>query len=413
MALRRERRAVWRTAPGSLGRDGSLGYGTPTSIRPLALHACSADCPCAAHVPAQENCAIGLICGVAGARRACPREHTTLLQSCNYWKNANQQGLPFTLDPRVLYRGAGLPPSPSRARIRARMLLCSSRDNRSDWRVRRRPQATPSTRSTTASVSCTSFTPTVRAAREPSVKHTQRGVDPMSRERVQGERACMRRGRASSRRVVAPRAAAGIIQRMIIGCADRPLGDGEKILAGMASGASSGILCGPMELIMIQQQRKGGGLVGTAIDMVKAGPATFFRGTLAMMAREGIYAGGFLGLMPVVRRTIRETFPDSVGKTEDSARMAAAFVAGPICGIASHPPDTIKTCLQGDIEGTVYKTYGQTYSKIVSEKGVAALWSGYPWRLFRCDGHARAELGRGGGGLTGGGHGVAPCQRRR
>ena len=30
---------------------------------------------------------------------------TTLLQSTNYWKNAKQQGLPFTMDPRVLYRG--------------------------------------------------------------------------------------------------------------------------------------------------------------------------------------------------------------------------------------------------------------------------------------------------------------------
>ena len=30
---------------------------------------------------------------------------TTLLQSTNYWKNASQQGLPFTLNPAVLYRG--------------------------------------------------------------------------------------------------------------------------------------------------------------------------------------------------------------------------------------------------------------------------------------------------------------------
>ena len=32
---------------------------------------------------------------------------TTLLQSTNYWKNAQQQGLPFTLNPAVLYRGYG------------------------------------------------------------------------------------------------------------------------------------------------------------------------------------------------------------------------------------------------------------------------------------------------------------------
>merc|ERR1719238_728687 len=44
----------------------------------------------------QENCAIGVICGVSD---------TTLLQSTNYYKNAQQQRLPMTLDPRVLYRG--------------------------------------------------------------------------------------------------------------------------------------------------------------------------------------------------------------------------------------------------------------------------------------------------------------------
>ena len=42
---------------------------------------------------------------------ACPRAlrsphaDTTLLQSTNYWKNAAQQGLPFTMNPAVLYRG--------------------------------------------------------------------------------------------------------------------------------------------------------------------------------------------------------------------------------------------------------------------------------------------------------------------
>ena len=40
-----------------------------------------------------ENCAIGAICGTAD---------TTLLQSTNYWKNAQQQRLPFTMNPAVL-----------------------------------------------------------------------------------------------------------------------------------------------------------------------------------------------------------------------------------------------------------------------------------------------------------------------
>ena len=40
-----------------------------------------------------ENCAIGAICGTAD---------TTLLQSTNYWKNASQQRLPFTMNPAIL-----------------------------------------------------------------------------------------------------------------------------------------------------------------------------------------------------------------------------------------------------------------------------------------------------------------------
>ena len=43
-----------------------------------------------------ENLIIGFGCGAGDC---------TLLQSTNYWKNAKQQRLPFTLDPRILYRG--------------------------------------------------------------------------------------------------------------------------------------------------------------------------------------------------------------------------------------------------------------------------------------------------------------------
>ena len=82
------------------------------------------------------------------------------------------------------------------------------------------------------------------------------------------------------------------------------------------------MVCGPIELIMIQQQAKGGGLFSTAVSLMQAGPSTFFRGTLAMMAREGIYAGSFLGMMPVMREQFMQMYPDSIGKTEDSARFS-------------------------------------------------------------------------------------------
>ena len=45
-----------------------------------------------------ENVVMGTICGTADV---------CLLQPTNYWKNASQQGLPFSLKPSVLYRGIG------------------------------------------------------------------------------------------------------------------------------------------------------------------------------------------------------------------------------------------------------------------------------------------------------------------
>jgi hypothetical protein len=235
-----------------------------------------------------ENLQFGALCGWADV---------TLLQGTNYLKNASQQGLPFTLDPRVLYRGY------------------------------------------TANVANNGF--------------------------------C----------IAAQFYLNGIWRKLVTGGSPRPLSDSEKIGGGVFAGALSGIICGPIELVMIQQQRKGGGLMSTSMDMVKGGHV--FRGVTAMMAREGIYAAGFLGVMPVAREYIQKTFPDSMGKTEDTARLSAAFLAGPWCGLASHPPDTLKTCMQGDIEQATYKGYMQTMRHVVAERGVGALWAGFPWRCFR------------------------------
>ena len=80
---------------------------------------------------------------------------------------------------------------------------------------------------------------------------------------------------------------------------------------------------------------------------------------------------------------MKRRYPETLGATDDRARLAATFAAGPICTFSSHPPDTIKTCLQGDIEGRAYVSYSQAARKIVLERGAAALWAGLPWRVFR------------------------------
>ena len=71
------------------------------------------------------------------------------------------------------------------------------------------------------------------------------------------------------------------------------------------------------------------------------------------------------------------------GMTTDQARLCATFVAGPICSFSSHPPDTLKTVLQGDIERSRYSSYTQAARSIVAERGATALWAGLPWRVLR------------------------------
>ena len=55
----------------------------------------------------------------------------------------------------------------------------------------------------------------------------------------------------------------GAVTKVITGGADRAVSDGEKVAAGFIGGGLSGLLCGPAELVMVQQQRFGGSLVST------------------------------------------------------------------------------------------------------------------------------------------------------
>jgi len=176
----------------------------------------------------------------------------------------------------------------------------------------------------------------------------------------------------------------GIMKKLLTAGEKRPLTAAEQIGCGFGAGIGSGVVCGPLELIMIQQQRKGGSIASVGADLVRGGPSIVSRGMLALGLREGIYCAGFMGILPAVRQYIREHYSHTViGRSDDSARLAATFVAGPICSFASHPPDTVKTCMQGDIEQVRFKGYGQTTNVLVAEGGLPALWRGIPWRLFR------------------------------
>ena len=138
---------------------------------------------------------------------------------------------------------------------------------------------------------------------------------------------------------------AGAIGRLLTGGVDRPLGDAEKIGAGLGSGIMSGFVCGPMELIMIQQQRFGSSLFGATqrvlseFGLLGGG---LYRGLSMSCGREGAFTAGYLGLGPVFAASLKER------KVVDDklADFAGASGAGMIAATISHPLDTIKTCMQ-------------------------------------------------------------------
>ena len=163
-----------------------------------------------------ENAAVG---GCAGA------VEVTMMQSLNYLKNAKQQGLPFTMNPLVLYRG-----------------YLANLSNM-----------------------CTG--------------------------------------------TVLQFAAAGALQRAVAGGEARPLLPMEQISTAMGAGMISASVVGPLELVMIQQQRKGGSAFAAIRSVVSPGGSFGMRGIMCTAMREGIYTAGYLGIAPVVRVQLMQSFP--------------------------------------------------------------------------------------------------------
>mmetsp|Transcript_677 Transcript_677/g.1621 ORF Transcript_677/g.1621 Transcript_677/m.1621 type:complete len:271 (-) Transcript_677:230-1042(-) len=155
----------------------------------------------------------------------------------------------------------------------------------------------------------------------------------------------------------------------------------EEMACGIAAGSVSALVGSPLELIMIQQQRKGGS--GPArIAEITQNPVNFSRGLLGMAVREALWTCGYLSIPPVVRRTLMEQYPTTFD-TNDKARIPAALLGGLFGCYMTHPFDTIKTCMQGDIERTTYGNFVQTAKAIGSESGLPGFYRGATFRYGR------------------------------
>ena len=236
---------------------------------------------------AGENALVGIAAGVI---------EVTLLQPILYWKNAAQQSLPFTLNPRLLYRG-----------------LITSIGNMAVLTGLQFPLA-------------------------------------------------------------------GACAKLITGGTAREMSGMETIGAAFAGGSLSGFACGPMELVMIQQQRFGGSLFMTPLRIVKDfGFFSMFRGLLPSCGREGLYTAGVLGMCPVFTKAIEERKLAS----GNASKLLAAIGAGIIAATLSHPLDTVKSCVQGDLEQTNYKSQADTITKLLKEGGISRFFTGWAYRTGR------------------------------
>ena len=237
---------------------------------------------------APENAVLGCAAGTI---------EVTILQPMLYLKNATQQGLPLTLDPRLLYRG-----------------LFASVMNMSILTGLQFPLT-------------------------------------------------------------------GLVSSAITGGADRRLTDGEMIGSGFLGGALSGFACGPMELVMIQQQRFGGSIVEAPKRILAehGGTRALFRSVSMACGREGLFTAGYLGIGPVLSRRLVE----DAGMSPAVGDVAGAVGAGVIAASLSHPMDTIKTCMQGDLAGKRYGGVAKTAATLYKEAGAGAFFRGWAWRTGR------------------------------
>jgi len=155
--------------------------------------------------------------------------------------------------------------------------------------------------------------------------------------------------------------------------------DGVTLGGSFLGGLASGIPCSIWELCMIQQQRFGGTLLGTPAKFVSEyGWTSLTRGFTMTMGRESMFTMAMLGITPL----IQEKLVVNSGMDQNSALAAGALTGACFAGTITHPMDTIKTCMQGDLGQVKYTDITSTGRLLAQEYGVVqGLFKGLAFRI--------------------------------
>ncbi|EOD28272.1 hypothetical protein EMIHUDRAFT_234878 [Emiliania huxleyi CCMP1516] len=171
--------------------------------------------------------------------------------------------------------------------------------------------------------------------------------------------------------------ATGFFQKLLAGSGMGQ--DGVQVGGAFLGGLASGIPCSIWELCMIQQQRFGGSTLGTPARIVQEyGASSLSRGATMTMGREAMFTMSMLGVTPLIQQKL----VDSSGWERNTALAAGSLSGALLAGVITHPMDTIKSCMQGDLGRAKYDGIVQTGKAIAAEHGVVqGLFKGLFYRI--------------------------------
>lgn len=168
----------------------------------------------------------------------------------------------------------------------------------------------------------------------------------------------------------------GMFQKLLSGGDSTQMTPQKEVLAALLGGAVSGIPNSMYELIMIQQQRFGGNMIGTGVKVYgKYGVGGLLRGLSPTIGREGFFTMAMLGTVPVLHTYLREGY-----EINDNVALGVASLTGSLSAcVFTQPFDTIKTCMQGDVKREKFGDIVATVRNITAES-VTGLWRGLQYR---------------------------------
>ena len=150
---------------------------------------------------------------------------------------------------------------------------------------------------------------------------------------------------------------------------------GGSLLGGLASG----VPCSLWELVMVQQQQRGGTILGTPARILKDyGARGLMRGMTMTLGREGLFTLAMLGITPWIQTQLST----KAGMESNVALAAGALTGSVTAALISHPMDTIKTCQQEDLGAERYGSSRQSFALLRKEHGgMRGLYKGLKWRI--------------------------------